>query len=240
MKTPSGDRQIYFDETGDASLYDTSNGRKIEDPWLEQTVSRLYRLPSVSNSSGHRIEDIKLTDDLKYVVYWASQSFDWNGRKYGLTEKPYRDTGLIHRSQDHAVSFERPNADGVVFDKGDWTDTPLFYPIGYLSMQDDLGFVKVNTNRVGLINQKGETRYSVAAPGMKPHYYSLQQDASEGRIIFFDGFIIPKPFQIGVWSYEKGTFETRDFDIYSLFTHYFSSFRPVKKIVPETGKGRSN
>ena len=197
----------------------TSNGRKIEDPWLEQTVSRLYRLPSVSNSSGHRIEDIKLTDDLKYVVYWASQSFDWNGRKYGLTEKPYRDTGLIHRSQDHAVSFERPNADGVVFDKG------VIGPILRFSIPLAICLYKAifacreseYESRRADKSEKGETRYS---GGCTRHKASLLQlfsrmhrkvESSSSMV-----FIIPKPFQIGVWGYEKGTFETRDFDIYSL------------------------
>jgi hypothetical protein len=235
LRTPSGNWQIHFDENGGAELYETSNGRKIADPWLEQTISRLYRLPSVGKE--HRIEDIKLTDDLKYVVYWPSQSFDWEGRKYSLTEKPYRNTGLLQRSQEYAVSFERPNADGDVFRKSDWSDTPFSMPIGYLSVQGKLCFLKVNTNRVGLIDQKGQTSYASAAPGLLPHYYTLQQDDSQGRIIFFDHLIIPMPFHMGIWTYEKGTFESCDIAVYSLFTHFFSSFRPVKKINPETGRG---
>jgi len=240
LRTPSRDWQIHFDENGDAGLFDASNGRKVEDSWLEQTVSRLYRLPSVSNEYGHRIEDIKLTDDLKYVVYWPSQIFDWNGRRYGLSEKPYRNTNRIQKTQEYAVRFERPNPDGIVFGKGDWSDTPFSAPIAYLSVKGDLCFLKVNTNSVWLINQRGETRYATTAHGMEPHYYTFQQDASDGKIFFFDGFIIPKPFRIGIWTYEKGTFQTRDFDIYSLFTHHFSRFEPMKKISPETSREGPN
>jgi hypothetical protein len=234
LRTPSRDWQIHFDENGGAGLYDTSNGRKVEDSWLEQTVSRLYRLPSVSDQYGHRIEDIKLTDDLNYVVYWPSQSFDWNGQRYGLSEKPYRNTDRMQKKQEYAVRFERPNAEGVVFAKGEWSGTPFSAPIAYLTVKGNLCFLKANTNRVSLINQRGETTYEAAAPGMKPHYYTLQQDESNGKIILFDGFIIPDPFWLGIWSYEKGTFETRDVDVRSLFTHYFSSYEPVKQIRPET------
>lgn len=231
LRTPSGDWQIYLDDNGAASLYDTSNGRKVEDAWLEGAVSKIYSLPSVRK--GHRIEDIKLTDDLKYVVYWASQSFEWEGRKYDLTERPYRNTKEMQRSQEHAVIFTRPLTNNVVVEKGYWDDTPFSFPLGYFSINGELCFLKMNTNLVELINQKGEIRFRGKDSGMDPHHYRLQQDSAKGAIVFFDGEILPKHFRMSVWNYEKGTFKTRNFDIYSLFDHYFSSYTPAKRIVPE-------
>ncbi len=234
LRTPSGNRQIHFDEKGDASLYDTSSGRQVEDVWLEQTVSRLYRLPSIRREN--RIQDIKLTDDLRYAVYWPSTSFVWNGRAYNLSEGFGSASTRVRRSQGFAISFERPASDGLVFGKGDWTDTPFNDPLGYFSAGGDLLFLKVNTNRVALMNRRGEPQYITAAPGIKPHYYNVQQDAAAGKIIFFNNTMIPKAFWVGIWQYEKGTFITREFDLYSLFAHSFSRLEPAKKVRPETSE----
>ena len=235
LKTPSGNWQIHFDIDGDAGLFDTSNGRKVEDVWLEHAVSQIYRLPDF----GGRREDIHLTDDLKYVVYWPVTKFVWNGRTYDLTEKTYRDTGLIQRPPDYAVCFERPAADGVVFGKGNWSDTQMDHPIAYISDGSDLFFLKVNTNRVEFMNRRGDAKYVTAAPGMIPIYYTLQHQAPAGKIILFHNFIIPKPLWLGIWEYEKRTFITREFYLYSLFSHSLSGLEPVKKILPEPSGKRS-
>lgn len=230
LRTPSGNRQVHFDEAGVPHLYETSSGREIDDAWLQQTLSRVYRISGVSN----RLEDLKLTDDLRYVVYWPSGTFVWNGQTYAVIKTPYPPhTNWVQSRQNFALSFERPDTNGAVFGKGDWGETPFNYPIGYLSVGGELLFLKVNTNRFSLLNQRGEIRHDVVAPGIKPHYYQFQHDTSGGRVVFFDDQIYPKPFfWVGIWDLEQGTFMTRKIDLYGLFTHSISGLVPVKRIKP--------
>jgi hypothetical protein len=229
LRTRSGNWQVYINANNAPELYKTATGERTNDPWLEDVISKLYRVRGIGVE--HRIEDIKVTDDRKYVVYWPSTSFDWNGQAYPITERPSPNHKGVERAQERAVIFERPSPEGVVVSKGDWRDGWSGQPLGFFSIGGELLFLKQNTNYLALVDQQGRTKFHVNAPDFKVHYHTTQDDLEASRLIFFDNFIIPNPFEVRIWDYKSGSLAAFKFQLASFFETSFSGALVPRKMV---------
>lgn len=232
LRTRSGNWQVYINATNAPELYETATGQRTNDPWLEDVISQLYRVREIGVE--HRIGDVKLTDDRKYVVYWPSTSFNWNGQAYPVTEKPSPNHKGVQKKQEHAVIFERPSPEGLVVSKGDWSDAWSGRPLGFFSIGGELLLLKQNTNYLALVDQQGRTKYQMNAPNSKAYYHTTQDEPEANRLVFFDNFIIPNPFEVRIWDYQSGSLSTFKFQLPSLFENSFSgALVPRKMICPE-------